>query len=166
MCDLYSLTKLFLLGGYCYQHFHKKTTTTEAPTTEAPTTASCEECGPITSNYSFLQDEIKNLCKGMSVPVVGTKFTDDPCGKFFEITASNAECMDESIRSITLEIKYTQSMGSMRGGLGVLPGSFKSFCVDTTDTSEQLEFSSLAPITGIQIDRLIISCDTSCSGLA
>jgi len=176
MCDLYSLTKLFLWGGYCYQHFHKKTTTdaptTDAPTTAPPTTASCEDCR-FDAEYSFLSEEIEALCSRMPVSIDGTEFTflGQPCGEFFEINVFSATCNANTIGAIQLEMKYKGSVGSMRSELGsgisgidvISKGmpSPQSFCIGV-DSARVFNFKNDI-ITGIRLTNIEIVCNETCA---
>ena len=171
MCDLNSLAKIFLWGGYCYKHFHKATTTarptTTLPTTTVPTTT------PTTSacNCEIASEVlIENVCEQREINFPGAVFTSEPCGQTFSVLVENLlSCEMQGPTNIRVTVTYTGE-GAMFGsvsvsqvGEGCLRPVPQFFCA-SLGNPQMLTFSSIDPcyLQSLQLNA-VIDCVGSCS---
>ena len=170
MCDLTTLTKIFLLGGYCFQHFHKSTTTV-VPTTVPTTLDVCVPCasGPMVS-LPFTEDLKKALCKG-SLRIPLSTLMSDPCLDLLVLHLSMPTCTMEmeslEVTQVDFQLEYLGSTGHVEYFINVNANLIKlALCSNQTllaplpIISVVLETGEPDPIQNINIIVSEVSCLT------
>ena len=179
MCDLNTLAKLFLWGGYCFQHFHKPIPTT-IPTTVPTTTQACSPCIDqvgILDLGSF--EGLTTLCKSGSVeiPVNTLSFPEGTpaCASslLLVLTGECSKTEPPTISTLQVKLLYLETTGSATVQVEIKFSGFEcatvagNGCLDSNIPFLSLEASAteMCPFGSLEVIIKEVNCTQTCREL-